>query len=75
MLDKSHDHLESVHETYLQHMGFALYFGLRLIGAGFAVIIHAMAPAFFQTAGSGTVNALYEELKRRKDHQHHHHHG
>jgi len=72
MLEKSHEHLNSVHETYWQHLAFAIWFGVRLIGAGFAVLIHALCPAFFQTAGSGTVNALYEEMKRRKDHQHHH---
>lgn len=74
MLDKSNKHLESVHESYWQHFSFALYFGVRLIGAGFAVVIHALCPALFQTTGSGTVTALYEEMQRRKAHQHDHHH-
>ena len=72
MLDKAHDHLESVHETYAQHMKFALWFAAQLIGAGVAVIIYALCPAFFQNSGSATVNKLHDILQQRKNHHHHH---
>ena len=72
MLKKCHDHLETVHENYVQHLIFAISFGFRLFYAGIAVILHGIFPAIFQTTGSRTIFALYDELKARQDHSHHH---
>lgn len=73
MFKKCHDHLDSVHENYFQHMGFALCFGARLIGAGVAAILHGLCPALFQRTGSATVFALHDELKSRAEKSDNHH--
>jgi hypothetical protein len=75
MLDKCQKHLDSVHESYSQHLCFAACFGVRLIGAGLAAILHGLFPAVFQYAGSKAVFALNDELKRRMQNQGGHEHG
>lgn len=76
MLKKCHTHLDSVHENYLAHFTFAAWFGLRLIGAGVASILHALCPAIFQSRTSSSLNKLYEEMQERLQKTgHHHHHG
>lgn len=78
MLKKCHDHLESVHESYLKHLCFAVGIGLRLIGAGMAVILHGLFPAVFQYTGSRTIFKLHDDMKSRLTHTNAHdhiHHG
>lgn len=65
MLKKCHDHLDHVHESYIKHLSFAVWFGLRMIGAGVAVIVHALCPAFFQQTGSRTIFELNDLLRQR----------
>lgn len=65
MLKKCHDHLDSVHESYVQHLCFASGIGLRLIGAGIAGILHGLCPAVFQTTSSRTIFKLNDEMKSR----------
>lgn len=62
------EHPASVDETYLEHLGTALYFGTTMIVAGVACVVHGVLPAVFVTRGSDTVRALHERmvLKRRK---------
>jgi hypothetical protein len=67
---KSREHLSGVHEDYFEHMRFALGFGLKLLGAALAVIIHALIPALFETKGSATVFRLADELANRSHHHH-----
>ena len=59
------DHPHSVGETYGEHFGVALGFGLRLIGAGLACLVHACVPAWFTRTGSRSVRALARELDER----------
>lgn len=77
MLKNCQKHLHAVHESYFQHLHFAGFFGLRLIGAGFAAILHGICPAVFQYTGSKTLFALCDEIKARQKGQspngsHHH---
>lgn len=65
MIGKCKNHLDSVRESYFQHLFFAACFGLRMIGAGVAAILHGLCPAFFQYTGSRTIFALNDELKSR----------
>lgn len=63
------DHPRSVGETYLEHMESALSFGVRLIAAGLACVVHAMLPFLFVRTGSTAVRALYGDMlaqRRRK---------
>lgn len=75
MLDKCQQHLDSVRESYFQHLCFAVCFGLRLVGAGLAAILHGLFPAVFQTTGSATVYRLADELRARQAGTHRHDHS
>ncbi len=59
------DHPHSVGETYREHFAAASGFGLRLIGAGLACLVHACVPAWFMRSGSQAVRALARELDER----------
>lgn len=65
MLRQCRDHLDTVQETYLQHAAFASLFAVRMIGAGLAILIHALIPCLFVHTGSDMVKALYRELNMR----------
>ncbi len=74
MFGKCKDHLDTVRESYFEHLRFAVWFGGKLIIAGVAVILHALFPAICQTTGSQTVYKLNDLLRdRAKSRQHHHH--
>ena len=59
------DHPRSVGETYGEHFQIAVGFGLRLIAAGLACLVHAAIPAWFTRSGSRAVGALARELEER----------
>ena len=59
------DHPRSVGETYREHFAAALGFGLRLIAAGLACLVHACVPGWFTRSGSRAVRALARELEER----------
>ena len=48
----------SVDETYLQHFAFALLFSIRLFGAAFAALVHALLHCAFEKTASKTVHDL-----------------
>jgi len=56
------EHPATVGETYTQHLGHALGFGLRMVFAGLACMIHALVPALFVRTGSETVATLYDRM-------------
>lgn len=58
-------HPASVGESYLEHLLNAGGFGLRLLGAGLAVLMHALLPFLFEHTGSRTVRNLDERLQGR----------
>ena len=59
------DHPHSVGESYREHFSVALGFGMRLIGAGLACVVHACVPAWFTRTGSRAVSELARELDAR----------
>ena len=59
------DHPRSIGESYGEHFAVATGFGLRLIAAGLACLIHACVPAWFTRTGSRAVRALACELDER----------
>ena len=59
------DHPASVGESYGEHFAVATGFGLRLIGAGLACLVHAWVPAWFTRTGSRAVRELACELDER----------
>jgi len=62
---QSKQHLTAVREGYFEHLRHALKFAAKLLTAGFALVIHAIVPGWFQTTGSGTVFRLNAILRKR----------
>lgn len=59
------DHPATVDETYGQHARFAAGFSLKLFGAAFAALIHAIIPCFFEKTASTIVADLYKRTHNR----------
>ena len=63
MLDKLFlNHPHSFGETYWQHQRRALHFGVSMIAAGAACLLHALVPAIFVRTASSRVRILYDEM-------------
>ena len=56
------DHPASVGETYGEHLLHAACFGLRMIGAGVACLIHALVPFLFVRTGSVAIAELNDRM-------------
>ena len=55
-------HLESVNESYFQHMRHALSFTVdRFVGA-LCCLVHAFFPALFEHTGSQIITKLYDRM-------------
>jgi hypothetical protein len=63
------EHPASVDETYFEHLIAASSFGVKMVAAGVACMVHGLLPAVFVTRGSETICALHERMvvKRRKN--------
>ncbi|MEQ8411753.1 MAG: DUF6356 family protein [Erythrobacter sp.] len=55
-------HPSSVGESYGEHCASALRFGLAMIAAGLACILHAFVPFLFVRTGSRQVVRLHESM-------------
>ncbi len=55
-------HPESVGETYLGHLHFALRFGASMVVGGLACMLHGLLPFCLTTSGSRRVRALHTML-------------
>lgn len=60
------DHPDSVGESYAQHMSAAGGFGLRMVLAGLACLVHAVLPFAFQRTGSNCVADLHQRMVARQ---------
>jgi Family of unknown function (DUF6356) len=56
------DHPRSVGESYGAHLLVALSFGLRMIWAGLACVVHALVPGLFRCTGSRMIQTLHDEM-------------
>jgi len=56
------DHPRDVGESYAEHAAMASGFGLRLLLAGMACLVHAVFPFLFEKTGSRTIVALHERM-------------
>lgn len=56
------DHPKSVGETYSEHLLIALAFGIRMVAAGCACMLHGLMPFLFVRTGSTTVRHLHAEM-------------
>ena len=62
MLDLFKKHPESVGETYFEHMGMASSFGLRMLTAGCACLMHGLFPFLFVKTGSAAITELHDRM-------------
>ena len=60
-------HPRSVNERYVEHAGAALRFALRLFGAGFAALVHALIPCLFEKTASSMIEAMHDEIAARSN--------
>lgn len=58
-------HLQDVGETYDEHFVHAGRYGLVLIGAGLACLVHAVFPFLFERTGSQCISKLYDHMAGR----------
>lgn len=59
------DHPNSVNETYGEHWRVANRFGVLMIRAGLAAIVHGFVPGLMTHTGSAIVKKLYGEMMDR----------
>ena len=56
------DHPRSVGESYREHFVAAGGFGVTMIGAGIACLIHALLPGLFAAPGSRAITRLHDRM-------------
>jgi hypothetical protein len=59
-------HLQENNMTYVEHMIFALFYGVCCLLAGLYLIIHSVLPCLFPTAGSDLVTKLSKRFKKQR---------
>jgi hypothetical protein len=59
-------HLKENNMTYLEHLIFALFYGICCLLAGLYLIIHSVLPCFFPTIGSDLVNKLSKRFGKNE---------
>ncbi|MGE0658162.1 MAG: DUF6356 family protein [Reyranellaceae bacterium] len=55
-------HPQSVGESYAEHAAVASGFGVRLLLAGLACLVHAVLPFLFVKTGSAMIEQLHERM-------------
>lgn len=56
------DHPATVGETYTEHLAAASGFGLRMILAGLACLVHGLLPFLFTRTGSDAIRELHTRM-------------
>ncbi|GJM12950.1 MAG: hypothetical protein DHS20C12_13530 [Pseudohongiella sp.] len=55
-------HLESVNESYFQHMRHALSFTLDMLVGAICCLVHAFFPSLFEHTGSQLITKLHDRM-------------
>ena len=61
-MNRLDDHLREVGETYPQHLQKAAGFGVSMIVAGIACLVHGLLPFLFVRTGSDCIRRLHGEM-------------
>jgi len=61
------EHPATVGETYAEHFGVATSFGVTLILAGLACLVHAVLPFLFTSTGRRTIESLHRRMVTHRD--------
>lgn len=56
------EHPHSVGESYGEHLMVASGFGVTMIGAGLACMVHALVPGLFERTGSKAIERLHRRM-------------
>jgi hypothetical protein len=56
------EHPASVGESYLEHLVRASGFGVRMMFAGFACLVHGLLPFLFEKTGSRAISELNDRM-------------
>lgn len=59
------EHPQSVEETYFEHARFAGSFSLKLFGAAFAALVHAVIPCLFEKTASKMIIQMHGKIANR----------
>jgi hypothetical protein len=65
LLAKARQHLLENNMTYSQHFRFAFMYATLCIIAGVYLLLHAVLPCFYQTAGSDLVKKISKVFAKR----------
>lgn len=65
MFEAFQQHPREVGETYAEHLGQASSFGMILLAAGAACLIHAVFPFWFEQTASRRVRLLHARMSQR----------
>lgn len=60
------EHPRSVGESYGEHLRIASGFGLTMMGAGLACIVHGIVPSLFVKTGSAAIDHLHGRMVRNR---------
>jgi len=60
------EHPRAVDESYGEHMRAAGGFGVVMIAAGFACLVHALVPGLFVSTGSKAIDRLHDRMVRNR---------
>lgn len=66
MIERFTHHPHAVGETYGEHAVAASGFGLLMIGAGLACLVHAVLPFLFEATASDLVMKLHARMSHRR---------
>ena len=66
MIRKSKEHLNSVNESYFEHMNIATNVGFKMLSGGLMALIHGMIPGIFKTDASNKIKELYEFINKKR---------
>ncbi|MHA1525335.1 MAG: DUF6356 family protein [Alphaproteobacteria bacterium] len=64
------DHPANVGETYLEHMGVAAGFSVKLLGIAAAALVHAILPFLFVKTASTAILSMADKMARRANTAH-----
>ena len=59
------DHPNEMGESYIDHFFCASIYGVRMVLAGFAAIIHSLFPFIFQTTASDLAKEITGDVRTR----------
>jgi hypothetical protein len=67
MLKKCTSHLDEVHESYGEHMCFAMEISWLMLSGAVMIFLHALIPGIFVRNGSQRINLMAKKIRSRQN--------